>query len=192
LAVPQKQATTWQWWQDDGPVYQGQRHDLLYRQGCSLRGKGATEAQLMERLNQLNQRRCIPPLNVEEVTYQARWIATRYPAGRGGKGYGYAMENLRKLGTFRSFTKAMVLILWCLETRCGDGGWVELTYGDFRQNTGLGTQAISDGIRRLVEIGLVEKGIKFHPRTGWRISNTYRLTVDSREFYQYCKPYLLG
>lgn len=46
---------------------EGSRNDSLYRFGCSLQGKGASDVDVFNELTRVNLSRCNPPLSVQEV-----------------------------------------------------------------------------------------------------------------------------
>ena len=60
-----------------GAIREGERNDTLFRLGCSMRGAGAPEAEILDRLLAENQTRCNPPLSATDVTSIAR-SAARY------------------------------------------------------------------------------------------------------------------
>jgi putative DNA primase/helicase len=49
------------------PIPQGQRNNVLFRLGCSLRARGCTNAVILAALREMNATQCQPPLPEEEV-----------------------------------------------------------------------------------------------------------------------------
>jgi len=173
------------WKQDDGgPVYGGDRHDFLFRLACSLRGKGADEVRILEALVDVNQRRCIPPESFAELERQAHDVVLRYPAGHGK---GSIMDNLYDSGVMRTLRPSVKDVFQFIREQVArdPNGVAELSYEDIGLWTGLARQAVSDGIRRLADIGLVEKRRTYNQTMGWRGRNAYRLTAGSQKFLQY-------
>jgi Primase C terminal 1 (PriCT-1) len=60
-----------------GAIPTGQRNDILFREACSLRGRGVTQENIYASLRLMNQQRCIPPLPDDELRTIAR-SAARY------------------------------------------------------------------------------------------------------------------
>src|SRR5262249_25337843 len=80
-------------WVGDGsregqPIPEGERNEALFKLGCSLRGQGRSEEEIVATLVATNDQRCIPPLPPEEVQRIAR-STTRYPAGPRAPGEPY-------------------------------------------------------------------------------------------------------
>ena len=61
-------------------IQEGTRNNTLFRDGCSLRGKGKDEAEICTALTTMNEAHCEPPLDAEEVKSIAKSAAS-YPAG---------------------------------------------------------------------------------------------------------------
>jgi hypothetical protein len=61
-----------------GQIPQGRRNETLFRIGCAMRGRGATEGEVYQCLIAIN-RRCLPPLITSELGAIARSVG-RYPA----------------------------------------------------------------------------------------------------------------
>lgn len=59
---------------------EGQRNDALFRFGCAMRRRGATQDEIERRLLQKNERECKPPLGTDEVLKIAA-SAARYAQG---------------------------------------------------------------------------------------------------------------
>jgi hypothetical protein len=59
-------------------VFEGERNDRLFRRACGMRGRGATDGQILEELRWLNRQYCHPPLTDAEVRTIAA-SAARYP-----------------------------------------------------------------------------------------------------------------
>lgn len=71
-------------------IPEGQRNDTLFRLACSLRRTGLSDVEIEVALQSMNERRCNPPLSLNEIQTLARQAA-RYKAG--------ALPNLRALNT---------------------------------------------------------------------------------------------
>ena len=52
---------------DDRDITEGQRNDWLYKRGCSMRGRGKNEEEILIVLHAINARHCMPPLDEKEV-----------------------------------------------------------------------------------------------------------------------------
>lgn len=61
-------------------IQEGGRNDLLFRQACKLRRDGLTEAEILAAIRAMNDGRCIPPLDDNEVETICRQAA-KYEAG---------------------------------------------------------------------------------------------------------------
>ncbi len=61
-------------------IVEGQRNDSLFRYGCAMRRRGATQEQIERRLFSKNDDECTPPLTVKEVR-QIAASAVKYPVG---------------------------------------------------------------------------------------------------------------
>jgi hypothetical protein len=74
-AVPAQGVAT-----DYASIQQGARNDKLYRIGCSLRGQLAmSDVEIIERLLMVNQCKCVPPLDEEEVLRIAASVCQHPP-----------------------------------------------------------------------------------------------------------------
>ena len=62
------------------PILDGQRGETLFKLGCSLRGRGFTEAVILAALREMNATQCQPPTNDAEVQKIVGSIA-KYEAG---------------------------------------------------------------------------------------------------------------
>lgn len=62
-------------------IKEGQRHDVLFRIACRLRGSGRTEEEIREELYTLNAERCHPPEDVSTINYLIEDVCSRYSAG---------------------------------------------------------------------------------------------------------------
>lgn len=85
-------------------VPEGQRNPFLFRQGCSMRARGANQNEIEAKLQELNQARCAPPLDVGEVARIAGSVA-KYPTGSSSTDlrflrvtYAQVIAALEKLG----------------------------------------------------------------------------------------------
>jgi hypothetical protein len=63
------------------PIPDGERNRTLFRIACSLRARGLDDAELLAALEEINARRCSPPVDARELAKIARSVA-RYPAGK--------------------------------------------------------------------------------------------------------------
>jgi hypothetical protein len=63
-----------------GLIPEGQRNETLFRMGCAMRAAGGTVAEIYQHLAVIN-RRCLPPVNSDELRGIAR-SAARYPPRR--------------------------------------------------------------------------------------------------------------
>jgi Bifunctional DNA primase/polymerase, N-terminal/Primase C terminal 1 (PriCT-1) len=64
-----------------GAIPTGQRNDVLFREACSLRGRGASQENIYASLRLMNQQRCSPPLSDDELRGIARSAARYRPNG---------------------------------------------------------------------------------------------------------------
>ena len=48
-------------------IFEGERNDYLYRRGCGMRAKGTGVDEIYDSLLVINDKRCEPPLNEDEV-----------------------------------------------------------------------------------------------------------------------------
>ena len=53
--------------QSYGAILEGRRNDTLFKHACALRGQGAESEQIKEHLMELNENKCLPPLDAKEV-----------------------------------------------------------------------------------------------------------------------------
>jgi len=65
----------------DHPIPAGERNDVLFKLGCSLRGQGYSEEKIAATLLTTNEQRCDPPLSEEEVKSIVGGIVRRYQPG---------------------------------------------------------------------------------------------------------------
>ena len=63
----------------DQCIPEGIRNDTLFRYGCSLQSKGMSDEMIQKTLEVENEKRCIPPLEIQEVHQIANNIIHRYP-----------------------------------------------------------------------------------------------------------------
>jgi hypothetical protein len=168
---------------DDGPIYKGQRHKSLFTLACSMRGKGANEAQILKSLLCANHQRCVPPKLAANVETLAHDVVTRYPAGHGGD----ILNNLYSSGVMATL-KPSAAHVFCFireETARHAEGKVRLTYDEIKKECGIGREAVANAVSCLVDIGLLEKQRTYNQTAGWRDKNAYRLTPESRKFMEY-------
>jgi KaiC/GvpD/RAD55 family RecA-like ATPase len=62
-------------------IPKGERNNVLFTEGCRLRGKGWQEVEILDSLLSLNKHRCEEPLPEHEIRQMAQNIAKQYPAG---------------------------------------------------------------------------------------------------------------
>jgi hypothetical protein len=62
-------------------IPEGQRNDLLFKLGCSLRSRGLEAEEIEATLLAANRKRCNPPLEESEVHATAENVVARYDAG---------------------------------------------------------------------------------------------------------------
>lgn len=60
-------------------IPEGVRNDTLFRYGCSLQSRGMSDELIQKSLEIENEKRCIPPLEIQEVHQIANNIIHRYP-----------------------------------------------------------------------------------------------------------------
>ena len=61
-------------------IAEGGRNDALYKMACSMRAKGFGESEIFGALKEANARRCVPPLDEQELTALVQ-SACKHPAG---------------------------------------------------------------------------------------------------------------
>ncbi len=61
----------------EGPLHEGKRNDQLFRSACAMRREGLGRSEIVSALEQVNQSRCKPPLDHDELLEIAE-SATRY------------------------------------------------------------------------------------------------------------------
>jgi hypothetical protein len=66
---------------ENGKILQGSRHCAIFRRAAALRARGLTEAEMLERVWEINLSSFEPPLSYEDCARQVKGAA-KYPAGR--------------------------------------------------------------------------------------------------------------
>jgi hypothetical protein len=173
----------------DGPIFEGHRHNFLFRYACSLRAKGANEKQILAGLIEVNQRRCVPPQPTEELERQASDVARRYAPGTVRTTMG-AIHELYKRGVLRVLQLSVERVVFVIgaQAESDPTGIARLTFDDLQFRTGFSTDTLTDVLDKLEASGLLE----IYPNKssmGRNATNGYRLTPDSTTFQKYFDNY---
>lgn len=70
-------------------IPEGKRNDTLFRYGCSLKGRGASNEQIARSLKEANETRCLPPIDQWEVDQIARSVCSL----KSGKPIGVSVKS---------------------------------------------------------------------------------------------------
>jgi hypothetical protein len=146
---------------EEGKFVRGERNDRLYKLGSAMLGIGMNRREIESALLVVNEMRCDPPLDEDEVSTTTD-SAGRHPIGR--------PIDKDLLAVSRAVKPSALAVYIALRKSCGLGNECRQSYEGLAEQTGMGDSTAKRAVAALEKAGLVEKKERPFPQ-----SNAYRL-----------------
>lgn len=166
-------------------IPEGQRHDVLFRYACRLRHAGLEEEEILEKVRELNESRCIPPEDEDVIQRQVADVCSRYQIGTEKEA-----ERYDELGLVERIR---------LELACPEADSISTRDEHWFYDNGVWTPLGDDGVAAFLhawknEIYETADKIKAFRPTRQKIVNVsqHLRLIDRRQFFFESRPDVLA